>query len=179
MVTLLNQLTVYGWHIIKRIDKLPPLPYDEARKNLESKLSQSYLASVTRKSFATNLKLEYNYEINSETLKWFTTIADSAFRSGTHNWNTKQIPAGVLYSFADITCSAKDFVGYINRMGNSAPQSDSLSYINSLLDQKSYDDLIKYEDSILETKYTDFGNLIKEFHDGILLFEISDSIIWS
>ncbi len=171
--------TVYGWHIIKRIDKQSPLPYSEARKNLESKLSQSYLASVTRKSFATRLKTEYNYKVNNVILEWFNTIADSTFRSGTYNWNTKHIPTETLYSFAGVTCSAADFADYINRVGNRAPLSDSISFINSLLDQKSYDDLIKYEDSILETKYSDFGYLINEFHDGILLFEISDSMIWS
>ena len=171
--------TVYGWHIIKRIDKKSPLPYSEVRKNLESKLNQSYLASITRKSFAARLKAEYNYKVNNVILEWFNAIADSTFRSGTYNWNTRHIPTGTLYSFANTTCSATDFADYINRVGNMAPLSDSVSFINSLLDQKSYNDLIKYEDSILETKYPNFGNLIKEFHDGILLFEISDSIIWS
>ena len=38
--------------------------------------------------------------------------------------------------------------------------------------------LMQYEDSQLENKYTDFANLMKEYHDGILLFEVSNKEVW-
>ena len=41
------------------------------------------------------------------------------------------------------------------------------------------DHIIKYEDSQLEKKYPDFRYLVNEFHDGILLFDISEKKIWN
>jgi len=41
------------------------------------------------------------------------------------------------------------------------------------------DQIIKYENSILEKKYPDFRYLVNEFHDGILLFDISEKKIWN
>ncbi len=39
--------------------------------------------------------------------------------------------------------------------------------------------MISYENSILEKKYPEFRYLMKEFHDGMLLFEISEKKVWN
>ena len=38
---------------------------------------------------------------------------------------------------------------------------------------------LNYEDSKLETKYADFRNLMREYRDGILLFDLTDKKVWS
>ncbi|HUS85898.1 MAG TPA: peptidylprolyl isomerase [Bacteroidales bacterium] len=171
--------TVYGWHIIKRIDKQLPRSYDEARNLLESKLNQSYLATQSRKSFAAKLKKEYDFRLNDPNLKWFYPVADSAFRSGGYINGISDVPDRILYSFADVKCSMKDFTDYIRKKGSNVTARDSVIFINSLLEMRSYDDLLAYEDSMLEVKYPEFRYLVNEFHDGIMLFEISDSLLWS
>lgn len=50
-------------------------------------------------------------------------------------------------------------------------QNDQL---NEFIDQSIYN----YENSILETKYPEFGMLMKEYKDGILLFEVSNKEVW-
>lgn len=40
------------------------------------------------------------------------------------------------------------------------------------------DRVLAYEDSILETKYPEFGFLMQEYHDGLLLFEASNRCVW-
>ena len=171
--------TAYGWHIVKRLEKEQPLPFEEARRILESKMSQSYLQSVSRQSFVEKLKKEYNYRVNDANLVWLTSIADSAFRSGTYRWNERSIPPGNIYTYADRNVTMDQFVRYINNMGKSVTSNDSVKYIRSLIDLKSYDDLIKYEESHLPAKYPEYRYLVNEFHDGILLFEISDRMVWS
>ena len=54
-----------------------------------------------------------------------------------------------------------------------------LFFINRLLEAKASDQLINYEDSVLETKYPEFRYLVNEFHDGILLFDISNKKVWN
>ncbi|MBN1387429.1 MAG: peptidylprolyl isomerase [Bacteroidales bacterium] len=170
--------TVYGWHIIKRLDKQPFPEYEEAKKYLQSRLSNSYLLSVSRKSFADNLKKEYNYKHHSNALEWFYSIADSTFRHGNDYIITEKVPREVLYSFASEECMMSEFAGYIKEYGSQAPDYNSEIFINTLLDQKVYNHLIEYENSILEEKYPAFSYLMNEFYDGMMLFEISDSLIW-
>ncbi|MEE4116297.1 MAG: peptidylprolyl isomerase [Marinilabiliaceae bacterium] len=171
--------TMYGWHIVKRIDRKAAPGYEEKKNILESKMSQSYLESLGKKSFIDKLKNEYNYKVNSECLDWFYSVADSAFRAGSYRWYEKDIPDNDVFSYAGREVSAKDFADFISKMGKRAFSSDSIEYINRLLDLKSYEDLENYENSILEQKYPEFRYLMNEFHDGILLFEISDKEIWS
>jgi len=57
--------------------------------------------------------------------------------------------------------------------------TDPAIFINRSIEAISNDQLIQYENSILEKKYPDFRYLINEFHDGILLFNISEKKIWS
>ena len=170
--------TVYGWHIIKRLDKQPLPDYEEAKKNLQSRLSNSYLQSVSRNAFADKLKKEYNYKLNSGALDWFYSIADSTFRYGGNYRITDRIPRDILYSFASEECSMQDFARFIEQNGSQAPENNSGIFINTLLEQKVYNHLLEFENSILEDKYPAFRYLMNEFYDGMLLFEISDSLIW-
>ena len=39
--------------------------------------------------------------------------------------------------------------------------------------------VLAYEDSRLEAKHNDFRLLMEEYHDGILLFELTDQQVWS
>ncbi|MGM0463429.1 MAG: peptidylprolyl isomerase [Bacteroidota bacterium] len=170
--------TVYGWHIIQRLDKEPLSSFEKAKKYLESRLSNSYLMDLSRKSFAEKLKKEYNFKLNSNALEWFYEKADSSFRHGQKFKDTGTVPDNILYSFASEECSMRDFAVYINQKGGQVPAYDSLVFINELLDLKVYKHLIEYEDSRLEEKYPEFRYLMNEFYDGILFFEMSDSLIW-
>ncbi len=172
-------LSIYGWHIVKRLDREAPLSYEEKRKILESEMSQSYLESISKQSFVDSLKTEYNFKLNRDNLEWFYSIADSSFRSGTYRWQDKNIPKGDLFTFASVSVSNIMFCDFISIMGKRAFSNDSIKYINTLLNLKSFDEVLQYENSILEDKYPEFAYLMSEFSDGILFFEISDKIIWS
>ncbi|MDA3823625.1 MAG: peptidylprolyl isomerase, partial [Bacteroidales bacterium] len=170
--------TVYGWHIIKRLEKEPLPSYEKAKKYLENRLSHSYLLELSKKSFAEKLKKEYNFNLNRNALNWFYEKADSGFRHGQQFKDIASVPGDILYSFASEECSMKNFATYINQKGDQVPACDSLIFINELIDQKVYSHLIEYEDSRLEEKYPEFRYLMNEFYDGILFFEMSDSLIW-
>jgi peptidyl-prolyl cis-trans isomerase SurA len=89
------------------------------------------------------------------------------------------MPAGNLYSFADQHFTTKDFATYIERRGSIIVTTDPVYFINQTIDAKVSDHIIKYENSVLEKKYPDFRYLMNEFHDGILLFEISGIKVWN
>ena len=40
-------------------------------------------------------------------------------------------------------------------------------------------ELLAYESGLLEQKYPEFKYLMEEYHDGILLFNITDNQVWS
>ena len=74
--------TLYGWHIIKLLDKKAPGTFEESRSFLESKINQSYLNSISKKSFVEKLKKEYNFQINQDAYNWFVRNTDTLIIQG-------------------------------------------------------------------------------------------------
>lgn len=170
--------TLYGWHLIKLLGKKAPGTFEESRSYLESKINQSYLNSVSRKSFVDKLKKEYNFRISQEAYNWFITNTDTLIISRLKKYDRTLMPAGKLYSFANKTYTTNEFANYIEKSGSMVVTRDSAVFINRLLDIQVSDNIISYENSILEKKYPEFRYLMNEFHDGMLLFEISNKNIW-
>ena len=90
------------------------------------------------------------------------------------------MPAGNLYSFANQHFTTKEFANYIEKRGSMVVTNDSVCFYKPVqLKQESSDHIINYENSVLEKKYPEFRYLMNEFHDGILLFEISEKKVWN
>lgn len=171
--------TVYGWHIIKLLDKKAPGTFEEKRSFLESKINQSYLNSISEKSFIDKLKKEYNFQVNHNSYSWFVNHTDTLIIKGLKTYNRTDIPAGNLYSFANQYMTTNEFADYVEKRGSMVVTKDSSVFINRLIETRASDHLKSYENSRLENKYPEFRYLMNEFHDGMLLFEISGKKVWN
>lgn len=171
--------TLYGWHIIKLLDKKTPGTFEEASSFLESKINQSYLNSISKKSFVEKLKKEYNFQINYDAYNWFVVHTDTLVIQGLKKYDRTTIPKGDLYSFANQYITTNDFANYVEKRGSMIVTKDSSVFINRLTDTRVSDHIISYENSVLEKKYPEFRYLMNEFHDGMLLFEISGKNVWN
>jgi len=171
--------TIYGWHIIKLLGKKAPGSFEESRSLLESKTNQSYLNSLSKKSFVEKLKKEYHYHVNAEAYSWFVSHTDTLIIQGLKLYDRSTLPDGIIYSFADQSVSTKDFTDYLEKRASMVVTKDSAVFVRQLLDTRATDHLMNYENANLEKKYPDFRYLIEEFHDGMLLFEISGRKVWN
>jgi peptidyl-prolyl cis-trans isomerase SurA len=171
--------TLYGWHIIKLLNKKTPGTFEESRSFLESKINQSYLNSLSKKSFVEKLKKEYNFHINESAYKWFVDHTDTLIIQGLKPYDRTTIPTDNIYSFANQHVNANEFADYLEKRGSMVITKDSSKFISRMLDLKVTDHMIEYENSILEKKYPEFRYLMNEFHDGMLLFEISEKKVWN
>jgi peptidyl-prolyl cis-trans isomerase SurA len=171
--------TVYGWHIIKRIDRKPPGTMEETRQYLESRINESYLNSISKKSFIEKLKKDYKYRLVSSAYNWFIENTDTMIIKGLAKYNRQTMPSGPLYLFADQQLPVRTFAAYIEKRGSMIETNDPVIFINKSIDTYLSDQIINYENSVLEKKYPEFRYLMNEFHDGILLFEISGEKVWN
>ena len=171
--------TIYGWHIIKLKERKPPGSYDETSSYLESRINQSYLNSLSKKTFVEKLKKEYNFKVNRIAFNWFAGNTDTLIIQGLKKYDRTAVPEGIICSFANQTLKNSEFADYIEKRGALILTRDSVLFIKTLLENSASDQLISYENSVLEKKYPEFRYLMNEFHDGILLFDISNKKVWN
>lgn len=171
--------TLYGWHIIKLNARQPVRSYEESKSYLESRINQSYLNALSKRSFVETLKKEYKFRLNAEAYNWFIRNTDTLLIQGLRKYNRELMPRGELYAWADRKVTTADFAAYTEKRGYIIETKDSVVFLKNTLETMVEDNLINYENARLENKYPEFRYLMNEFHDGILLFEISNRKVWN
>lgn len=170
--------TIFGFHIIKLLEKKSPSSFEEAKPLLESKINASETGDPGRVSFITKLKDEYNFRVNTDVLNWFARKTDTLVMKGRSVYNRKKMPKDDIYSFADQHFTANDFAKAIEEKHYKVEKADPQQFIETYIGLLSSDQIYNFENSVLEKKYPEFRYLMKEFHDGILLFDISSKMVW-
>ena len=194
--------TFYGWHIIKLIEKSGIPEFEKVKQDLKSRISRDERSNIISNSFTAYLKNEYKFEDDLSLLTNLYSYVQPKInatkkqnsKSGTKNlvlaevqkpksfinFNIdNQIAEKSLIRFADQSYELSDFIAYlknINLPDSSASVEDFIrKTYNSYVENK----LLEYTNKNLELSNTDFKNLVQEYHDGILLFNMSDSLVWS
>ena len=105
---------------------------------------------------------------------------DTTLLSG--NWKvTKAISQTTpLATYAKETITENDFANWIVTYEKKSRINAPKEYIiNYLWDIYIEGHIMLYEKANLTKKYPELGNLLKEYHDGMLLFDLIDRTIWS
>lgn len=164
--------TPYGWHIIKRLELRTTLPFEKIRADLEMKIKQNpAISKYSDEAFDRKLRAEYQLKIDDTNFrKLGDSLADTLKR--------KELAGNLLVSFGTQKITTGQFTEFLKKQ-NFAPQTDKpeselAALLNKLINQK----LLEYENTQLEKKHPDFARIYKEYHDGILLFNISKDKIW-
>jgi len=169
----------YGWHIIKRIELRTTQPFEKMRPDLETKIKQNpAISKYSDESFDRKLRAEYQLKINKENFgKLVTLLADTL---GRENLSVKVGPIKniQLVSFANQILNCGNFTEYLKEQKYIPKKTKTDVELSGLLDKYINKKLLEYENTQLETKYPDFARVYKEYHDGILLFNISKDKIW-
>lgn len=172
--------TPYGWHIIKRIDKKPLGSFESNKNELERKIFNGNRTEIATQEFLKSLKEEYSFEIDSNLLiPFYLSINDSSLTDGSWIKNKNFNDSGILFKFNGNKYPTAKFKSFIIAQKGMKLSGSSKKIVDYLLSMYSAKELTAYEKTRLEDKYPEFRYLIKEYHDGMLLFEISDKKVWS
>ena len=93
-----------------------------------------------------------------------------------------QLPAENLFTLANQTYTLLDFAQYLEKSARLRFRLNQQDPVPSML-TKLYEDYLenetlKLEESQLEKKYPEFRHLLREYEEGILLFEVTRQTVW-
>ncbi len=157
--------TPFGYHIIKKLDGRPVPSFEDSKEEIINRIKRDPERSITsKKAFITELKEEYNYFENKVGM-------DSLW--GKKIENPINLENLEIFNIDNKSYTVEDFQKYLS------DQKIQIGLYLSFFDNWIIDAITKLEDLKLEEKYPDFRYLIQEYHDGILLFNISEEKIWN
>lgn len=171
--------TVYGWHLVKIIDRKEIGTYDEVKTDLKNRITRDTRSQKSKESFIAKVKKENNFvETANSRKEFYKVVTDSIFFN---KWDAKLAEnlAKPLFTIDGKVYTQKDFTQYLVKTQGIKAKESIDAYVNKQFDAFVEEICFKLEDSKLETKYPEFKLLMQEYHDGILLFNITDQKVWS
>ncbi len=172
--------TNFGWHIIQLIDKKAPKKFDESEKTLRTRIDKDMRARTSKDAVINRLKKEYNYSPNTKRLADFYRVIDQSIFSG--NWNKDQAKKlnKSLFSLNDSVYNQQAFVEYLAKNSSQKRNKGSVKdFINKFYNLFVENELKAVERVHLSEKYPEYRYLLQEYHDGILLFDLTDKEVWT
>lgn len=171
-----------GWHIVKKISRKGIQEYSLVKAKLQNDIKKDSRFLIAKDKMVARIKRENKFLVNNTTLKAYTKSLDKNFL--TYKWKAgRENEDAVLFTFNDnYNVTVKDFNEYLKknsrdriRMGKDTDIDFAMSI---LFENFSSDQALKYEEMMLATKYPEFRSLMREYSEGILLFEATKKEVW-
>ena len=172
--------TPNGWHIVKRLEFEEIGNKNDLKYELKNKIQKDSRAQKTKSSFINQLKVEYNLNENFNAKSFQYIIKNKNINNDNviDFQEIKELKKNAV-SFSEINYSKWDFLNYLSVTKMIDKCKNDVKLLNDMYQRFIDYKLIEYEKTQLERKHPDFKALMKEYRDGILLFEISDQKIWT
>lgn len=172
-------LTDYGWHIIKRLEWKPLASFESMKKELQSRVNKDDRSKKTQDSYVVKLKQQYNYKFAGEkNLDWFVQNIDTTFYTGTWNPNKKKLKK-TLFTINGQKITQADFATYLQNNSRGIRREENASLVKKQYAAFEKAMILNYEEGRLAMKYPEYKALVKEYHDGIILYEIMQDEVWN
>jgi peptidyl-prolyl cis-trans isomerase SurA len=171
--------TDVGFHIIKRLQWTPLRTFAELKKEIQSKVNKDDRAISTQLSFITKMKKTYGFADNfAKTSKWFVQNIDTNYVKG--KWNASKLKSDkVMFTLADQKFTQKQFAKYLEKNYRAVRSTDNRTLVEKQYANFQKAEILAYEERQLDNKYPEFKALMKEYHDGILLYEVMTDKVWN
>jgi peptidyl-prolyl cis-trans isomerase SurA len=172
-------LTSYGWHIIKLVDKKPVRSFEDEKADLKQSLSKDKRSNKSKESIIRRIKQEANYQPNRKALEAFYAVVDSSVYK--RKWEADKA-AGMnqtIFTLGNQKYNQHDFAAFLAKHQTINSKETIPYFVDKVYNEWVDEQAIAYEDARLEEKYPEFKALVKEYRDGILLFDLTDKMVWS
>ncbi|MEO2056661.1 MAG: peptidylprolyl isomerase [Flavobacteriaceae bacterium] len=166
--------TKLGWHIIKLYSKNKLKPIGDMKSILSNKIKRSSRSSIISDSFYAMLLDRYNLNYENKNLEYFIFII-------TDSW---EIPDNIeednfLIKIHNKTYNYQDFVTYLKENKRSINIKSKEDIVFSLYKDFINNNLLEMYKYNLEDENLDYKYLLKEYKEGLLLFDLMQEKIWN
>ncbi|MCC1485038.1 peptidylprolyl isomerase [Winogradskyella immobilis] len=174
-------LTDYGWHIIKLI-KIEPIPnYEEAKRNIQAQVKRDSRSKLINSAMVKELSQRYTINKNDTTEDYFINTIKPSYFAGQLQLPEDFDANTLVLSVNDSIYTYGDFIQHLKSkqrtyMRKKVAIKDLVSKELNLFIENS---ILKYREDNLEDEDEAFAEVLQEYRDGLLLFDLMEKEIWN
>ncbi|WP_461599294.1 peptidylprolyl isomerase [Winogradskyella sp.] len=171
----------YGWHIVKRISHEPIKSFEELKPLIESKVKRDSRSKLINEAMVDELKKRYEISYNEKAKPYFISLLDNNYF--TRSWRLPEEFNGeeTLFTIGTRSFTYDEFGRhlvsaqrlYANKKG------DFSVIVDNEFDKFFENAILQYREDNLELENEEFANILKEYRDGLLLFDLMEKEIWN
>lgn len=187
--------TAFGYHIIKVTEIVPFTNIEDLKPYIKSKLAKSDRMEITSEKFMKKLQSKYGVSVYENALTIFEKLVDEPSREGREN--LYRLMTEPLYTLYGNVYPQSAFYPYMNkRLPIFGRGLDKDKKVINFIDTKQegvregdevyiafngyiLNEIVEQELEYVKNTNSDYRNLLKEYSDGLLLFEISSDKVWN
>lgn len=170
--------TAFGWHVVRLERKIPLPSFEESAASLKNRIARDPRLQVSKQALMNKLKRDFSFQENATTKTKVFSLADTALIKG--KW---KIPGSfssgkeVLFSLQNKKITAHDFLSYVqqNQRSNAMAPEKYMELLYTLYSESVIHEALENK---LIASNPEFEMLLKEYYEGILLFDIMEKEVW-
>ncbi|MEH6535503.1 MAG: peptidylprolyl isomerase [Psychroserpens sp.] len=173
--------TDYGWHIATLIGKKGVQPFEEVQLELENRVKRDSRSNLINSALVKKLASKYNVEEHKEDLAYFESIiTDDYFNQA---WKAPENFDGdkTFIKIGDSSILSKEFINHLLKSQRQYYKRKVAPKVLVTGEYKKFyeENVLKHHEDNLEFENEDFAFVLKEYRDGLLLFDLMEKEVWN
>jgi len=171
--------TLYGWHIIKLISRETPGTFEKESPQLKERLTKDQRSHKSEEAVMASIKKDNKLTLYPKAKDQVIALIDSSVLQNTLVSASLVEMTKPVMKLGKVKYTQADFAQFVEKNQKKTDQLNKDIYLNQLFDQFVDANCLAYMDQRLESMFPEFKDLMSEYHDGILLFNLTDEEVWS
>ncbi len=172
--------TAFGWHIIKLQEKHPIQTLEQIRTDLEKRIQRDERSKRIEESMNQRLEKKYNPTVNTAMFDKITGLLTNQYYEEAFQLpdNIEEFDKKIL-TIANHDISGVEFLNYLQSHQNSLQSLQPIEGLREAVVKNFINHhLNTYYDQNLENEFVEFGYIMNEYREGLLLFNLMEKEIW-
>lgn len=171
--------TQYGWHIVRLERKIPLATFEELSASLKGRVNRDERTQLSKQALGAKLRKEFEYTEMPLVKSKVLALADTSIKKG--KWKAPAYPneqKEVLFTLTGKKYTVHEFLSYAQKNQKSTAQAPE-KYLEELYNHFVDANILALQEEKIMREHPDYNYLLKEYYEGILLFDIMEKEVWN
>ncbi len=173
--------TIYGYHLIKSYEARPPKSLEESKKELQQAYQQTRFQADYNK-LLDKLKAQTQFSLDQKIVDQFVVSFDSLKTTRDSAWSgtlSPELGKQAMMRFGTRAVTSDSIVALMKVRPDMMNMPLTSTALRTQIPKIAEQLIFEVKGETVEKEYPEFADIMKEYTDGILLYQVEQDRVWS